>query len=134
MTRADRLRAEMRTLYGKMCDAAVQLDVIEEAVTQLDTQLIAARRAVLKAKEAVARTKAARHVSLAGFRAQRDALAVAESTSATIEGWLAGRRNEASLICGRHNAYEAEYQRLNKELDDPGAVVIEFPDGYADQR
>lgn len=126
MKKADRLRAEMSTLYGRMCDAALQLDVVQEAAAALDDQLIVARRAALEAKEAMIRGKSGRHVSLAAFRAQKDAVLVAESTVATIEGWLAGRRKEAATVRDRHNRYEAEYQRLNKELDDPGATVIEF--------
>jgi chromosome segregation ATPase len=126
MDRDARIRAEMKGLYDKMCDAALQLDAANESAARLEAELAQARAAHSAATAALERTRASATVSVKGFRAQRDAAAIAANTVASAEGWLSSKRVEISDIRARHNRFDERYQQLSKELDSVGAVVVKF--------
>ncbi len=126
MDRDSRIRSEMKTIYEKMCTAALQLDTAEADTRRLEADLTAAHGRQAEAEAALARTLAGPSVSLRAFQAQRVAAAIVTSETAAIEGWLLAKRAEAARIRDTHVRLDEDYQRLNKELASPGGDVIEF--------
>jgi hypothetical protein len=127
MDRDSRIRAEMKGVYDKICDAAGRLAGARTSVEKFEADVTRAGLGLDEAAAAQAREQTRQTVSLGGFRILQEARQSAAGNLAVIEGWLSASRREVETAAGRLAELEAEYAALGKELDSPGADVVKFP-------
>ncbi len=126
MDRDTRIRAEMRGVYDKICDAAGRLAGARTSVGKFEADVAQARRRLDEATSAQAREQGRQTVSIGGFRVLREARESAAGNLMVVEGWLSASRREVETAQARLTSLEEQYAALGKELDSPGADVVKF--------